>query len=249
MSNMVKFALLFLIILSFMGCSMGKVSRLEKASQQQQNYLKELMSMVDRNSAKVKEKENEFEQVKQRLTDLENRIAVTQTEKSVEVQEIKENISFMSDQLSRIDKSIQSRRPRTIPKGTSAFKPGGFNVSTSYSTALEDYKAKRYEVAVSGFKEVLTVSPQSSLADNAQYWIGECYDAMGNYEQALNSFNKVFDYPESNKHPDAQVKIGLIYVKLDKKDLAKEEFKAVIDNFPGTNAAGIATSQLGQLGE
>jgi len=249
MRNLIKLALLFLIIISFMGCSLGKVSTLEKASQQQQNYLKELMGMVDRNSAKFKETESELEQIDQRLSDLENSIAVTQTEKNVEMQEIKENISFVSDQLSRIDKSIQTRRPRSIPKGTSAFKPGGFNVSTSYSAALDDYKAKRYEAAVSGFKEVLTVSPKSTLADNAQYWIGECYDAMGNYEQALNAFNNVFDYPESNKHPDAQVKIGVIYVKLGKTDLAKEEFKAVIDNFPGTNAASIATSQLGKLGE
>ncbi len=249
MRNLMKLALLFLIILSCIGCSIGKVSNLEKANKQQQNYLKELIGMVDRNSARVKETESELDQINQRLTDLENRTAVTQTDKNAEIQEIKENISFVSDQLSRIDKSMQTQRPRPIPQGTSAFKPGGFNVSTSYSAALDSYKAKRYEEAISGFKEVLTVSPQSTLADNAQYWIGECYDAIGNYDQALSAFNKVFDYPESNKHSDAQVKIGLVYVKLGKLDLAKEEFKAVIDNFPDTNAASIATSQLGKLGE
>ena len=249
MRNLFKTVPLIMIIIFCIGCSAGKLSRLEKTSQQQQNYLKELMDIVDRNSNKVKETESEFEQINQRLTDLENRIAITQIDKNAEMQEIKENISFVSDQLSRIDKTMQIRGSRPLPKGTSAFKPGGFDISTSYNAALTDYKEKRYEAAIGGFKEVLTVSPTSTLADNAQYWIGECYDAMGNYENALSAFNKVFDYPKSNKFPDAQVKIGLIYVKLGKTDLAKDEFKAVIDNYPDTNAAGIAASQLAKLGE
>ncbi|HDY86873.1 MAG TPA: tol-pal system protein YbgF [bacterium] len=252
MRNLLKAVLLIMIMIFCFGCSAGKLSKLEKKSQQNSdllNGLKELIDMVDRNSAKVKETEVELEQINKKLTDLENRISIAQTGENAEMQEIKENISFVSDQLARIDKTVQTRRSRPLPAGTSAFKPGGFDVSTSYNSALTDYRAKRYEAAISGFKEVLSVSPTSTLADNAQYWIGECYDAMGNYENALSAFNNVFDYPKSNKYPDAQVKIGLIYVKLDKTDLAKNEFKAVIDNYPGTNAASIAASQLEKLGE
>ena len=249
MKCLLKLLIPSLIIIMVAGCSSGRLSQLGQTGEQNQKYIKELMEIVDRDAAKIKETESELGQINQRLADLENRTKISQTDETATIQEIKETLAFLGDQLSRLDKSIQTARPRPLPKGASVFKPGGFDVSSSYSAALSDYKAKRYEAAISGFKEVLTVSPTSSLSDNAQYWIGECYDAMGNYELAQDAFNNVFDYPESNKLPDAQVKIGLIYAKLGRTDLAKEEFNAVIDNYPDTNAASIATSQLRKLGE
>lgn len=249
MKCLLKLLIPFIIVVIVAGCSSGKLSKIERTNEQQQQYIKELMEIADRDAAKIKETESELTQINQRLTEFENRISTTQTDETATIQEIKETVAFLSDQLSRLDKSIQTARPRPLPKGVSVFKPGGFDVSSSYSAALSDYKAKRYEAAINGFKEILTVSPTSSLADNAQYWIGECYDAMGNYEMAQDAFNKVFDYPESNKLPDAHLKIGLIYTKLGKTDLAREEFKAVIDNYPSTNASSIATSQLRKLGE
>ncbi len=249
MKRILMLSIPFLIVIIGAGCSSGRLSSIEKTAEQQQQYVKELMDIADRDVSKLKETENELVQVNQRLTELENRINASQTNEIATVQEIKETVAFLSDQLSRLDKNIQTKKPVTLPQGVNVFKPGGFEVNSSYDAALSNYNAKRYEEAINGFKEVLTVSPTSSLADNAQYWIGECYDAMGSYELAQDAFNKVFDYPESNKLPDAQVKIALIYAKLGKSDLAREEFQAVINNYPGTNAASIATSQLSKLGQ
>ncbi|MFC1552757.1 tol-pal system protein YbgF, partial [Candidatus Latescibacterota bacterium] len=185
----------------------------------------------------------------QRITDIENRLATSQTDDSASTQEIKETLVFLSDQLSRLDKSVQTQRPRSISRGVTAFKPGGFNDNSSYNEALAHYKAKRYDEAISGFTELLTVASTSQLADNAQYWIGECYDATGKYTQAIEAFNKVFDYPKSNKLPDAHVKIGLIYAKMKNNAQAREELQAVIDNYPGTNAASVAASKIKTLGD
>ena len=249
MRSLVKLLMPFLIVLVVAGCSSARLAKIEDSNQSQQKYLKELMERADRNAAVIKETEAELAQINQKMKDLESRITTNQTAETAETQEIKESLMFLNDQLSRLDKSVQIKQPRPVPKSASVFKPGGFDISSSYNTALSDYKAKRYEAAVSGFKEILTVAPTSSYADNAQYWIGECYDAMGNHEQALDAFNKVFDFPASNKLPDAQLKIGIIYKKLGRTDAAKKEFMAVIDTFPGTNAANLEASQLQKLGE
>lgn len=249
MRSLVKLSIPFLITLVAVGCSSTRLAKIEDTNQSQQKYLKELMERADRNAAVIKETEAELAQINQKMKDLESRITTNQTEETAEIQEIKETLTFLNDQLSRLDKSVQTKRPRPVPKPASVFKPGGFDVNSSYKAALSDYRAKRYEAAISGFKEILTVAPTSSLADNAQYWIGECYDAMGNHEQALDAFNNVFDFPASNKLPDTQLKIGIIYTKLGRTDAAKKEFTAVIDNFPGTNAANLAVSQLQKLGE
>ena len=249
MKSLLKFSIPILIVTIVAGCSSGRLAKIEDAYSQQQEIKKDLMERSDSNAASIREAKNDLAQLAQRLTVLENRVVTSQTDESASIQEIRETLVFLSDQLSRLDMSVQTRTPRPIPKGASVFKPGGFNTSSSYNAALSNYKAKQYEAAISGFKELLTVAPVSSLADNAQYWIGECYDALGNYDQALTAFNKVFDYPKSNKLSDAHVKIGLVYVKMNRNDLAKEELKAVIDNYPGTNAASIAASKLKSLGE
>jgi len=249
MKSLLKFSITILIVILAANCSSGRLAKIEDANSQQQEIQKDLVERSDSNAASIRETKNDLAQIAQRLTAIENRISTSQTDESASIQEIRETLVFLSDQLSRLDKSVQTRTPRPIPKGASVFKPGGFNISSSYNTALSNYKVKQYEAAISGFKELLTVAPTSSLADNAQYWIGECYDALGNYDQALTALGKVFDYPKSNKLSDAHVKIGLIYIKMGRNDPAKEELKAVIDNYPGTNAASIAASKLKSLGE
>jgi len=249
MRSLLKSSIPILIVIIVAGCSSGRLAKIEDANSQQQKIQKELMERSDSNAASIREAKNDIAQLGRRLTDIENRISTSQTDESASIQEIRETLAFLSDQLLRLDKSVQTRTPRPIPSPASVFKPGGFNISSSYNAALSNYKAKQYEAAINGFQELLTIAPASSLADNAQYWIGECYDALGNYDQALSAFNKVFDFPKSNKFSDAHVKIGLIYVKMNKNDLAKQELKAVIENYPGTNAASIAASKLKSLGE
>jgi tol-pal system protein YbgF len=234
------------------GCSSGRVARLEESLQSQQQYSKEMMSIVDRNANTIKETAGQVAALEKRIAALESNVTTSSSGENASIQEMKENLSFLSDQLARIDKSIQTARPQEAvrpPQGASVFKPGGFDLKSSYDAALEDYKARKFETAISGFKEVLTVAPTSDYADNAQYWIGECYDSMGNYDQALAAFAKVYAFTKSNKLADAHVKTALILQKTGKKDQAREEFRTVVSGFPGTNAASIAQAQLGKLGQ
>ena len=248
MRNLLKFLLSITVVATFAGCSTAKLASMEEMSAKQQIAQKDLFEKSDKNAASVRELQNTITGFEQRITDMEHRIATSQTDNAASTQEIRETLVFLSDQLSRLDKSVQTQRPRPISRGVTAFNPGGYNDNSSYNEALANYKAKRYDEAISGFKELLTVASTSQLADNAQYWIGECYDAQGQHQLAIEAFNKVFDYPKSNKLPDAQVKIGLIYAKMNNNAQAREELQAVIDNFPGTNAASIAAAKIKTLG-
>jgi tol-pal system protein YbgF len=240
-------AALFLMIVTA-GCSSGRIARIEAVNKEQQTTLKNLTGRIDAQASSIKELEGNLAGIDKRLADLENRINELTTENTAAISEIKQNVTLLSDEIERVEKSAQSGRPRTRPVSASAFKPGGFDVDKSYNAALADYRAKQYDSAISGFKEVLTVAAGSSVADNAQYWIGECYDALGKNDLAIEAFNKVFDFPKSNKRSDSQLKIGLILEKQGKKDQARDELKAVVDNYPGTTAAGIASAHLKTMG-
>lgn len=232
------------------GCSASGNKTVPSALDQQNTRINQILEQVDRNAAAVRDAQAQLNELSQRLSELENKINTTMTDQSASVQEIKENIAFMNDQILRLDNSMRAPRPvAPKPSAPSAFKPGGFDASVSYKGALDEYYARRFESAITGFTELLTVAPNHDLADNAQYWIGECYYSMGSFAKALDAFTKVFDYPKSNKLPDAHLKIALTQLKLGNTDAARQEFRAVVQNYPGTSAAQYATENLSKMGE
>jgi len=240
-----------LVVFLVFGCGSSgkKLTELDMSIKEQAKTIKQTMERVDSNASMIQENNKAIAEMQKKLAELENKINQSLTSESSGVQELKENISFLNDQVLRLDNSIRTNRPAPRPQAASAFKPGGFDVKTSYDAALAEYEARHYESAISGFSEVLTVAPNNSLADNAQYWIGECYYSLGNFEKALDAFNKVFSYQNSNKLSDAHYKVAKTYERMGNKNAARDEYKAVIQNFPGTTAAEHAKTELGKLGE
>ena len=57
-----------------------------------------------------------------------------------------------------------------------------------YDRVMEEFKHRDYEAALAGFRFFLELHGQSSLAANAQYWVGECQYRLGRYKDALKSF-------------------------------------------------------------
>ena len=97
-------------------------------------------------------------------------------------------------------------------------------------------------------REFLKKYPDSSLADNAQYWLGEAYYDQRNYEQALTEFRRVVKrYPSGNKAPDALLKIGYCYAKLGDVAAARDVLAQVVEVYPKTAAARLATKRLEEL--
>jgi tol-pal system protein YbgF len=118
-----------------------------------------------------------------------------------------------------------------------------------YRSAYEDYMRGNYNLAADGFSEYLRRYPNTELADNALYWIGECYDAQEESEQALDTFTRVLeDYPASDKAAAAQLKKGLIYLKMGDQGQGVVNLQYVVYEHPGTREAELAREQLKSLG-
>jgi len=95
------------------------------------------------------------------------------------------------------------------------------------------------------FKKFLEVYPKYELADNAQFWIGECYYFEKKYEKAIIEYEKVTkNFPDGNKVPYAFLKQGLSFLKLGDKASAKLLLQQVIKDFPNTSQARIARAKL-----
>jgi len=101
-----------------------------------------------------------------------------------------------------------------------------------YKIALSEFRNRNYRKAMLIFKELLEEDTENKLADNCQYWIGECYYGLKQYEKALIEFEKVLTYGQSNKDDDSQIKIGLCYIQLGDMEKAKEELNRLMVNYP-----------------
>lgn len=118
-----------------------------------------------------------------------------------------------------------------------------------YQSAYQDYLQGNYDLAIQGFEEYLKRYPKTDLADNAQYWIGECYDAEGKEEKALQAFSTVLDtYPTSDKGAAAQLKKGLVYLKMGDQGQGVVNLQYVVYEHPGTKEADLAREKLRSLG-
>lgn len=118
-----------------------------------------------------------------------------------------------------------------------------------YNTAMADYLKGNFALAIEGFKLYLEQFPESPLADNSLYWIGECYFSLNQYQEAINSFNGlILNYPEGDKIPTAYLKKGLSLIELNKKDDAIAVFRLLISKFPYEEDAKIAQEKIKELG-
>jgi TolA-binding protein len=116
-----------------------------------------------------------------------------------------------------------------------------------YMKSLGHFQNLNYDAAIAGFKELVSVDQTNDLADNSQYWLGECLYGKREYKQAILEFGKVFSFPGTDKDDDAQLKLALCYQNIGNIDKARSEFQKIIDYFPGSEYYPKAKNALKQL--
>jgi tol-pal system protein YbgF len=117
-----------------------------------------------------------------------------------------------------------------------------------YSQSFEALKAGSYSIAITGFKDFLRSYPQSMLAGNAQYWLGEAYYVNHDYDSAAEAFRVVLKkWPDARKAPDALLKLGYTQVEQKQFSAARSTLAAVSQRYPGTEAAKLAADKLRRI--
>ena len=121
------------------------------------------------------------------------------------------------------------------------------NEKTDYSKAYETLKKNR-QAGIASFKSFLAKYPNSPLAENAHYWIGEAWYSQRNYRGAIDSFVVVLNkYKSGRKAPDAAVKLGYSFYALKDWNMARRTFNDVLRFFPKSHAAKLATARLDKM--
>jgi tol-pal system protein YbgF len=117
-----------------------------------------------------------------------------------------------------------------------------------YNQSFDALKAGSYSIAITGFKDFLSDYPQSPLAENAQYWLGEAYYVNHDYDPAADAFRAALKkWPDGRKAADALLKLGFTQFEQRQFAAARSTLSAVTQKYPGTDNARLATEKLRRI--
>jgi tol-pal system protein YbgF len=117
-----------------------------------------------------------------------------------------------------------------------------------YRRSFEALRAGKDEEAAQGFRDFLRAYPTHDLADNSQYWLGECFYDRKDYASAVREFRKVIErYPSGNKVPDALLKVGFSYLSLGSVEAGRQTLSQLRRSYPRHEAAALASARLAEL--
>jgi len=124
----------------------------------------------------------------------------------------------------------------------------GMTPQRLFNTALEDFTAGQWALCIDGFGTYLRNFARTDLADDAQWYVGECYHQDGKFSEAVDAYNRVItNYPKGDRVPDAYYKRGIALSALGQADRARESFETLMKTFPDHDMARMAKQQLDRL--
>jgi tol-pal system protein YbgF len=117
-----------------------------------------------------------------------------------------------------------------------------------FNDGYKAYTNKEYDSALSLLASFVNGHSSHPYADNAVYWRGECYLAMGKLPNAIGEFERLTRrYPQSEKVPAAIFKIGFVYDKMRDYGKAVDFYFDVVERYPGSNEARRASRRVAEI--
>jgi tol-pal system protein YbgF len=176
-----------------------------------------------------------------------------------------QKLTDIQNTLQNVDSKLAAPAPVAAPPPAGMNAPGGTTPTIAggpapsaappasadvlYSNALRDINGKHYDLATQEFQDYLKFYGDTDLASNAQFYLGEVAYNQGEFQHALDAYNKVVeDYPKSFKTASARMRKGFCLAELGQKAAAIRELRAVVRLYPGTDEAKRAKAKLGEMG-
>lgn len=138
---------------------------------------------------------------------------------------------------------------------STAAAPPGTGASSSeveaYAQAYRAWKDDEARVCIDRFREFLQAYPSSAFADDAAYWMADCYFKQGDFKTAILRFDDVVArHPAGNKAADALYRQGEALLRLGPgyAKAAGRAFERVVNEYPDSARAVSAKRQLELLG-
>lgn len=151
------------------------------------------------------------------------------------IQAIEDRLGIFSSQLS---KALSKVAPEAAAEGD------------MYQKGLDEVNASKYLEASSTFETFIKKYSRSQFAADAQFWIGECFFSMRDYQRAIKEFQAFIDgYHRDPKVPDALLRQGDSFYELGMLDESSAFYEKVLQTYPTSTAAAKAQAKKAKIKE
>lgn len=105
----------------------------------------------------------------------------------------------------------------------------GLSPERLFDTARGDYGSGQFSLAISGFERFIASFPGSTLADDAQLFIGDAELSLMRFDEAITAYNRVIqNYPAGDQVPWAYYKRALVERRQERPEIARASLEAAI---------------------
>ena len=213
----------------------------------------------------AQEAKRNIEVINSKLAEIDNRPGSPPGDSSgashAKIEEVEKRLALLAEALKDLQAQVVALQNAPAPRvsatrgsqaGPAAVSflpaaPAGGSENDAYQNALRVFKSRNYEAAQKLFSDIVKQYPAGAYADNCWYWSGECSYAMQDWPRAISLFQKVLEFTNSAKADDAQLKLGMCYMKTGQTDLAKAEFKKLIEQYPCSEYVPRAQKYLSEM--
>lgn len=244
-----RFPILVLTVLTA-GAASGCAGSLKQSINDQNAAIEAMQARLEQLAQQDEASSQEMEAIRRDIAQVGMKI--TQAEDQVgELNRKTENVStrltLLTDEVTRMKKEENTPPAGEVLQFGERPPAATGNVQAVYDSGLRLY-AENPREAIGIFAQVLEMAPASDLADNAEYWTGECYYKLEEFQPALDAFKRVFNHQGSNKMEDAQLKIGMVYRMMNRRDEAIAAFREYLNKYPSGQHLEAARRHLAELG-
>ena len=223
----------------------AQMDRIELELGRLNGQLEEVAAMNERNGVRISE-------IQQRQ--MESMLEIRKT-----VEDLQRGQSLMASYFGLQELVVTSKTGSQKEKKADQAKSGEIEVKTAskppssdaeelYDKGFQLFRGGKFEAARAEFSSYLERYPKTDLADNAQFWLGECYYSEKKYRQAIAAYEKTIkDYPKGDKVSSALLKQGMAFLELGDETAGKILLKKVVQGYPQSNQAKIARSKLARI--
>jgi tol-pal system protein YbgF len=242
-------------------------SEVTRAGQTTQAVETDLRSQYAGLKASIDRMQQELRLLTGRLEVVEHNLQRRVTDDSVdgakkkELEAVGARASQIDQRLTAIEQFLDMKRPQgvqtTPPAAAPTPKPDAAapKVDDSkltdreiYATAKQAFDNGQMEAARRDFEKLLTRYPQSELANNAQFWIGESHYRERWYEKAILEYQTVIEkYPGGSKVAAAMLKQGFAFLQLGDEANARLVLGELQKRHPESSEAKVAAKKLDEL--
>jgi len=126
----------------------------------------------------------------------------------------------------------------------------GSRPDPEYTACLQQVRDRDCKQAVTSLRGYVRKNAKSSLADNAQYWIGSCYYQQKDFNRAIIELNEVLlKYPKGDKVPAALLLLADAFKDSGDPIDARLILQKLVSDHPGSDEAQQGKAKLQALGD